>query len=74
MLALQLLPRAYEATLGALLKTKTAAWVQRPFLELLLSVLWSIMWMAGAAAASHLLEGSSDCAGAWCVHMWSHCS
>jgi hypothetical protein len=66
MAALQLVPRVYEATFGRLMKNNTAAWVQRPFFELLLSALWSIMWLAGAAAVSHLLEGSSECAGVCC--------
>jgi hypothetical protein len=66
MAALQLLPRVYEATFGTFIKINTAAWMQRPFHELLLSALWSIMWLAGAAAVSHLLEGSAECAGACC--------
>jgi hypothetical protein len=63
MVALQLLPRVHDTTLGALARKSTAAWLQRPFFEVLLSALWSVMWLAGAAAISHLLEGASDCAG-----------
>ncbi|WIA32320.1 hypothetical protein OEZ86_003160 [Tetradesmus obliquus] len=64
MVALQLLPRVHDATLGALASKSTAAWLQRPFFEVVLSALWSVMWLAGAAAVSHLLEGTADCAGA----------
>lgn len=63
LVALQLLPRLHDATLGVLTRRSSAAWLQRPFSEVLMSALWSVMWLAGAAAVSHLLEGASDCAG-----------
>ena len=56
-------PVVYDKTLGAL-ADKSPAWAKWPFYELMIACVWSISWLAAAAADT----GSPFArVGAWCT-------
>lgn len=54
----------YDKTLGAL-TAKSAPWARWPFYELVIACVWSVFWLAAAAAASDspLARISGYCSG-----------